>query len=130
MDAFLLSFKELCLTLLPILGAFVLAFLIRLLYGLIKVVDKANITVEKGNHTIDLVDVSLQKVQAPLETVEKISETVDKAHDATIQACKDAKEFVAKNIDGVKEKVISIVEKNNTEDELKEPSPEDLIKGE
>ena len=78
-------------------------------------------------NAIDMVDNTIEKVQSPIDTVVKISTTVDKAHDATIKACKDAKEFVDNNAVIIKEKVSGLMSKK--EEEVKEPSPEDIIGG-
>ncbi|MBQ2583408.1 MAG: hypothetical protein II577_05865, partial [Erysipelotrichaceae bacterium] len=88
-------------------------------------------TLLKTHTTIDLVDQSIEKVQAPLDTVAKVSGTVDKAHDATLLAVKDAKEFVVKNAGDIKERVLAFVneESKKETEELKEPSPEDIIGG-
>ena len=130
MDAFIVAFRNLCNEIMPILGAVCLVCVIILLIKLIKAVDSVDVTLLKTHNTIDLVDQSIEKVQAPLDTVAKISDTVDKAHDATVSAVKDAKDFVTKNASGIKDKVLSFVsDVSEVEDELKEPSPEDIIGG-
>ena len=130
MDAFILAFRNLCNDLMPILGAICLVCVIILLIKLIKVIETVDGTVLKTHGTIDLVDRSIEKVQAPLDTVAKVSSSVDKAHDATVSAAKDAKEFISKNAEDIKDKVMAFIsEKPEKVDELKEPSPEDLIGG-
>ena len=84
-------------------------------------------TLLKTHVTIDLVDQSIEKVQAPLDTVVKVSSSVDKAHDATISAAKDAKEFISKNAGEIKDKVIALIKDEEKIDELKEPATEDII---
>ena len=117
-----------CAQLLPVLGVVVLILLMVLLYEVIKIVKRVNTTLDKAHLTIDLVDDSLTKVQSPLDTAVKISGTVDKAHDATVKAAKDAREFVVKNTEAVKEKLNEVLTKK--EKEVKEPGPEDIIGGE
>lgn len=129
MDAFLIALKNLCSELLPILGAACLICLIILLIRLIKVLGSIDSTLLKTHGTIDLVDQSIEKVQAPLDTVVKVSHTVDKAHDATLNAAREAKEFVDKNAAEIKDKVIAYFNEEEKCDELKEPSPEDIIGG-
>ncbi len=130
MDAFIVAFRDLSKDLLPILGAVCLVCLIILLIKLIRVLSSVDVTLSKTHTTIDLVDRSIEKVQAPLDTVVKVSGTVDRAHDATVSAVKDAKDFVVKNAGEIKEKVIEFVsDDSKKEDELKEPSPEDIIGG-
>lgn len=128
MDAFFIALENVCREIMPILGAICLICLIILLIKLIKMVSNIDITLLKTHGTIDLVDKSIEKVQTPLDTVAKISNTVDKAHDATLQAASQAKDFISKNVLEIKEKVNEInTEKEPKIDELKEPSPEDLI---
>ena len=98
-----------CAQLLPVLGVVVLILLMVLLYEVIKIVKRVNTTLDKAHLTIDLVDDSLTKVQSPLDTAVKISGTVDKAHDATVKAAKDAREFVVKNTEAVKEKLSEVL---------------------
>jgi len=129
MDAFLIALRNLCNEIMPVLGAAVLICLIILLIKLIKVLGSVDSTLLKTHGTIDLVDQSIEKVQVPLDTVVKVSTSVDKAHDATISAAKDAKEFIAKNAGELKEKVITFMHEEPKLDELKEPSPEDIIGG-
>lgn len=130
MDAFILAFRNLCNDLIPILGAACLVCLIVLLIKLIKMIENVDLTVLKTHGTIELVDRSIEKVQAPLDTVAKVSSSVDKAHDATVSAVNDAKEFISKNAGEIKDKVISFISEGSEKtDELKEPSPEDLIGG-
>ena len=119
-----------CAQLLPVLGVVVLILLMVLLYEVIKIVKRVNTTLDKAHLTIDLVDDSLTKVQSPLDTAVKISGTVDKAHDATVKAAKDAREFVVKNTEAVKEKLSEVLTKKEKEEEVKEPGPEDIIGGE
>lgn len=119
-----------CAQLLPVLGVVVLILLMVLLYEVIKIVKRVNTTLDKAHLTIDLVDDSLTKVQSPLDTAVKISGTVDKAHDATVKAAKDAREFVVKNTEAVKEKLNEVLTKKEKEEEVKEPGPEDIIGGE
>lgn len=130
MDAFLMALRDLCSDILPILSAVCLICLIIFLLRLIKVADNATETLSKTHGTIDLVDKSIEKVQAPLDTVVKVSGTVDKAHDATVTAAKEATEYVRKNATEVKEKVTEFINEYYTKkEELKEPSPEDIIGG-
>jgi len=129
MDAFIVAFRDLCNELLPILGAVCLVCVIILLIKLIKVLSSVDATLLKTHGTIDLVDRSIEKVQAPLDTVVKVSDTVDRAHDATIVAVKEAKDFVVKNAGDIKDRVVSYIKEDKEEDEFKEPSPEDIIGG-
>lgn len=130
MDAFIQSFSVLSRQLLPILGAIALVFVIILLIKLIKIMGSLDLTVGKTNKTIDLVDLSIEKVQEPLNTAVKVSHTVDKAHDATISAVTSAKDFIVKSASEVKDKVVNTLNDKDELDELREPSPEDIIRGE
>lgn len=130
MDAFIQSFSVLSRQLLPILGAIALVFVIVLLIKLIKIMGSLDLTVGKTNKTIDLVDLSIEKVQEPLNTAVKVSHTVDKAHDATISAVTSAKDFIVKSASEVKDKVVNTLNDKDELDELRDPSPEDIIRGE
>ena len=130
MDAFIQSFSVLSRQLLPILGAIALVFVIILLIKLIKIMGSLDLTVGKTNKTIDLVYLSIEKVQEPLNTAVKVSHTVDKAHDATISAVTSAKDFIVKSASEVKDKVVNTLNDKDELDELREPSPEDIIRGE
>lgn len=135
MDAFINSFSALCDTIIPILVATVLICLIIVLIKVIKVLENVDDSLAKMPGTIDLVDKSIEKVQAPLDTVVKVSGSVDKAHDATVEAVKNAKDFVEKNSNqiiekatDIKDKVVSFINKDKDDtDYYKEPSPEDII---
>lgn len=91
----------------PLLGAVALVLVIIFLIYLIRLIDNASRTVLKTHKTIDLVDTSIEKIQAPLNTIEKVSNTVNKAHDATVKVVSEAKDFVNKNIEVLKNKVSS-----------------------
>ena len=131
MDSFIVAFRNLCNEIMPILGATCLVCLIILLIKLIKVMSNIDLTLLKTHGTIELVDRSIEKVQAPLDTVVKVSGTVDKAHDATIEAAKEAKDFIVKNAGDIKERVSTYINdlKKEEIEETKEPSPEDIIGG-
>ncbi|MBR4471456.1 MAG: hypothetical protein IKS54_09140 [Erysipelotrichaceae bacterium] len=129
MDAFIVAFRDLSRDLIPILGAICLVCVIILLIRLIKLLSSVDSTLLKTHTTIDLVDRSIEKVQAPLDTAVKVSGTVDKAHDATVAAVKDAKDFVVHNAGDIKERVVEFVDGFTKEEELKDPSPEDIIGG-
>ncbi|MBO4358709.1 MAG: hypothetical protein IKS69_06925 [Erysipelotrichaceae bacterium] len=128
MDAFLLALENLCSEIMPVLGAACLICLIVLLIKLIRMIGNVDATLLKTHGTIDLVDKSIEKVQTPLDTVAKVSTTVDKAHDATLVAAREAKDFISKNAGEIKDKVVAIInETSEKEDELREPDPEDII---
>jgi len=125
MDAFIKYTSLFCDELLPIVGVIVLICLAVFLVKLIGLVKDLDITLNKSHKTIDLVDMSIEKVQAPLDTAVKVSKGVDKACDVTAEAIDKTKEFIVNNADKVKEKVNSLVKPK--EEEIKEPSPEDII---
>ena len=135
MDSFIVSLRNLCNEIMPILGAACLICVIILLIKLIKVMESANVTLIKTHPTIDLLDQSMEKLQAPLDTAVKVSDAVDKATDVTIEAVKEAKDFIVKNAGDIKDKVVSYVNDNKTvkedtvDEELKEVDPEDIIGG-
>lgn len=132
MDAFIIAAGELANQLMPILGLVVLIVLIVLLAKLIGLVKTLENTVKKTDSTINLVDQSLTKIQTPLDTVVKVSHTVDKAHDATLQAVADTRDYINKNAANIKSKVKDIADNIGSKmkkNDSKEPSPEDIIGG-
>ena len=130
MNTFLDTLKEVCGSILPLLGVVAVVLLIVLLIYLIKAVKSANIALKKGSGTIDLVDESIKKIQSPLDTAVKVSETIDKAHDATIKGIDEAKEYIGQNAKAIKAKLTQIVNSKNDQTKMiKEPKPEDIIGG-
>ena len=133
MDALIVALRDLSQDLIPILGAICLICVIILLIKMIKVFSSLDVTLVKTHGTIDLANQSIEKVQAPLDTVAKVSKTVDRAHDATVKAVEDTKDFIVRNVGEAKDTVTSVgkgkEEKPEKFDELKEPDPEDVIGG-
>jgi len=134
MDSFIVALRNLCNEIMPILGAACLVYVIILLIKIIKVMESVNETLIKTHPSIDLLDKSMEKLQAPLDTAVKVSDVVDKATDATVEAAREAKDFIVKNAGDIKEKVVTYVNelksgKEESTDELKEPAPEDVIGG-
>lgn len=129
MDQFIIALRALCQQLIPILAAVVLVVLIVFLIELVKAMKTLNVSLQKTHLTFDLANQSIDKIQAPLDTVVRVSGSVDKAYDAGAKALSQAKEYVAKNADVLKEKVSSLRSKEVEvkEIEVKEPSPEDII---
>ncbi|MBR3227530.1 MAG: hypothetical protein IKF68_03195 [Erysipelotrichaceae bacterium] len=124
---------EVCRSLLPIIGVVVLIILAVVLIKIGRLLDTVNVTVEKTHGSIKLVEETLDKVQEPVDTVVKVSKSIDKAHDAGVKAIDDAKVYVNKNIETLKTKVGELSDRlteKRTDTELKEPSPEDILKGE
>ncbi len=134
MDSFIVALRNLCNEIMPILGAVCLVCVIILLIKTIKVMESVDATLIKTHPSIDLLDQSMEKLQAPLDTAVKVSDVVDKATDATVEAAKEAKDFIVRNAGDIKDKVMSYVNdikpsKEETDDELKEVDPGDIIGG-
>lgn len=128
MDTFQ-QIKEICNNVLPILGVIALIVVIILIIELIKTLKNANLFLNKTKGTVDLVDESIKKVQAPLDSVVKVSHTVDVAHDATIKGLTEAKDFISKNAENIKEKISDLTSKEEKEEDVVAPNPEDIIGG-
>ena len=134
MDSFIVALRNLCNEIMPILGVVCLVCVIILLIKTIKVMESVDATLIKTHPSIDLLDQSMEKLQAPLDTAVKVSDVVDKATDATVEAAKEAKDFIVRNAGDIKDKVMSYVNdikpsKEETDDELKEVDPGDIIGG-
>lgn len=95
LDAFLVALKDLCVTLLPILGAAALVYLCILLKHLWQLIDTARETVKNLDPTISGVNQSLDKIQAPLDTVVRLSHSVDKVQTKTDELLAKAADFVS-----------------------------------
>ena len=130
MDALLFNLFNVCSELLPILGSIALVVLIVALIKLVKLLTTVNDTLNKTHPTIALVEKTLDKAQAPVDTVVKVSKTVDRAHDASVKAIDDAKDYVVKNVGAIKAKINELAEEEAKKAEVKEPSPNDILKGE
>ncbi len=100
LDAFLVALKDLCVTLLPILGAAALIYLCILLKHLWQLIDTAKETVKNLDPTIAGVNQSLDKIQKPLDTVVRLSRSVDKVQDKTDELLGKAADFVASRTAG------------------------------
>lgn len=132
MNDVLYDIKEFSLNLLPILGVIVLIVLIILLICLIKTIKTTNCVISKTSNTVDLVDDSLKKVQAPLDSVVKVTDSIDRAHDATVQGIKNAKEYVSKGADKLKDKISNLRNNDNSNNvgSYNSEGPDDILKGE
>lgn len=130
MNTFLEGVKEFCLEILPLLGVIALIVVTIFILELTKTIKNANNVLTKTQGTVDLVDESIKKVQVPLDSVVKVSKTVDAAHDATIKGIGEAKEFVTKNANMIKEKIDELTGGGLKKEDVKEPSPDDIIGGE
>lgn len=126
----LANIKEVSSSIIPLIGAVALIVVIILVLNLIKIVKNANSLLDKTKNTVGLVDESIKKVQIPLDTAVKVSHTIDVAHDATIKGIGEAKNFISKNADLIKEKISALTKQVEKEKDIKEPSPDDIIGGE
>lgn len=129
MNIFLENIKEVSSNIIPLLGAIALVVVIVLIIELIKSVKSLTKVLNKTGGTVDLVDESIKKAQAPLDTIVKVSHTVDLAHDATIKGIGEAKDFLTKNAEILKDKISEFTNKEDKV-ELCEPDPDDILKGE
>lgn len=129
MNIFLENIKEVSSNIIPLLGAIALVAVIVFTIELIKSVKSLTKVLNKTGGTVDLVDESIKKAQAPLDTIVKVSHTVDLAHDATIKGIGEAKDFLTKNAEILKDKINEFTNKEDKA-ELCEPDPDDILKGE
>ena len=130
MDAFLLNLYTVCYELLPVLGVVALIVLIVALIKLAKLLGTVDVTLNKTHPSITLVERTLDKAQGPVDTVVKVSKSVDKAHDASVKAIDGARDYVVKNVEVIKEKINELALKEAEKGEIKEPNPDDSLKGE
>lgn len=130
METFLLSTKEICQNVLPLLGVIALIAVIILLIEVIKTLKNANNFLNKTKGTVDLVDESIKKVQAPLDSAVKVSHTIDVAHDATIKGLGEAKDFISKNAETIKTKITNLTKNETKEENYDDSNPEDIMEEE
>lgn len=122
MGDFLSSLHDLCVELMPILGAICLIVVVIILIKLVKILESVNVTINKTHPSIDLVEKSLDKVQAPLDTTVKLAKSVDKAYDVGAKVVDEASEFVTKNAVVIKNKINDYLKKNEDKNESIEDS--------
>lgn len=127
MNTALTNIKEISTNLIPLLGAIALIAVIILVIELIKAVKSTTKLLDKTKGTVELVDESIEKVQAPLDTVVKVSHTVDLAHDATINGLKEAKNFVAKNAEMLREKISDLASASDKQVEDEDIDANDIL---
>lgn len=93
-DELLITLKDICILLLPILGAVVLVYLILILRKLL-------VTLTKVNQVITNVDGKINQLEAPLNTVTQLSHTIDGVHEASVKGVNSAIEFIVKNMGAI-----------------------------
>lgn len=130
MNNFFGGFYDLCVELLPIVGVVALVALIVVLVRLAKVLNSVDETIHKTHGSLDLVEQTLNKVQEPVDAVVKVSRGLGGAYNHGAKTVGEAKNYVFKATDGVKDKIHSYIGKKNNDEDLKEPSPDDILKGE
>ena len=96
LDQLLISLKEVCQLLLPVLGAIVLVYLIMFLNKLVKVAAKAEVLLSN-------VDDKVARLEKPLNTVESLCTTVDGVHEATVNGVNSAIDYLVHNFATVSE---------------------------
>lgn len=110
-DELLIALYNVCEKLLPILGAFVLIFLLVLLKKLMTFMDKLNTGMDSVNRTLIEVDRDVQQLRDPLNTAVKISHTVDEVHDASKEAAKQAIAAGKQHAEVIKSQVSNLFKK-------------------
>lgn len=129
--------SEIFRELLPILGVVVLIALIVFLIKTIKLLGSVEETILKTHGSIDKVEETLEKIQVPVDTTVKACKGIDKAYDSSVKAIDEAKGYLVKNADTIKNKVVDVVKKvqgsksDNKQEEPTELSLDDILsKGE
>lgn len=103
MDAFLEAAKNLADQILPTLSVVVLAFVLVMVYQIIKFFKELRTNLNDLDKTVDLVNQSLDKVQVPLQTASNISQSVDKLHESGVFAFKQAIQYGVANFQAMKD---------------------------
>lgn len=93
-DTLLVSLKDICNLLLPILGCFVLIYLILILKKLLG-------TITKLESVITNVDSKVTQLEGPLNTVTKLAVTIDGVHDASVRGVNGAIAYLVKHMETI-----------------------------
>ncbi len=125
-DELLIALYNVCVRLLPIVGVFVLIFLLILLGKFMAFMNKLNMGMDSINRTLIELDRDVQQFRDPLNTVVKISHTVDEVHDASKEAAKNAIAAGKQHADAIKTQVSNLFKK---EEEVKNETKEDMENG-
>lgn len=126
-DELLIALYNVCVRLLPIIGVFVLIFLLILLGKLMTFMNKLNMGMDSVNRTLIEVDRDVQQFRDPLNTVVKISHTVDEVHDASKEAAKNVIAAGKQHADAIKTQVSNLFKKE--EADIKSETKEDSENG-
>ncbi len=128
-DELLIALYNVCVKLLPIVGVFVLIFLLVLIGKLMTFMNKLNMGMDSVNRTLIELDRDVQQFRDPLNTMVKISHTVDEVHDASKEAAKNAIAAGKQHADAIKTQVSSFFKKDESENVKENESKEGTDNG-
>ncbi|MBR3839780.1 MAG: hypothetical protein IKM20_01425 [Erysipelotrichales bacterium] len=104
LDQLLLSLKEVCELLLPVMGVVVLIYLALLFRKLIQLLTKAETLLNN-------VDNKVTRLEKPLDTVESICGTIDNVHVATVNGVNGAIDYIVHNFSTIMDWFKEVIEK-------------------
>lgn len=116
LETLLVSLNEVCILLLPILGAIVLGYLILILH-------KVSLALTKAETVLTNVDGKINQLEAPLHTMTTLAHTVDDVHAASVRGVNKAISFLVKHMSTITAWLKDLLEEYNlsnpTQDESK-----------
>lgn len=115
-DTLLVSLKEICVLLLPILGCVILVYLILILRKVLG-------TLTKLESVITNVDGKITQLEGPLNTFTKLAVTIDGVHDASVRGVNGAVAFLVKHMETITNWFKTLLDEYNNE------TKESVIKG-
>ena len=104
LDQLLLSLKEVCELLLPVMGVVVIIYLALLFRKLIQLLTKAETLLNN-------VDNKVTRLEKPLDTVESICGTIDNVHVATVNGVNGAIDYIVHNFSTIMDWFKEVIEK-------------------
>ena len=122
-DQFIEFFSELCSKLLPIIGVFVLIYVILLLRKIIQFFVSMQKTMITVDSTVSVVEEQIRKLDAPLNTVTEFSQTLDNLHEMSQNAVKSALLALISNLNVIRDWLLNHGGVDESENTAAEPAP-------
>lgn len=104
LDQLLITLRDVCELLLPIIGVAALVYLVIFLRKLVAVMVKAE-------NLLNDVDNKVNQLEKPLETVNSLCGTIDNVHIATVNGVNSAIDYVVRNFSTIVDWVKEVIEK-------------------
>lgn len=113
MDALFNSLNEISVILLPILGAFVLVFLLFVLYRLYLMMKKLDLLLDHVDRTMNIVDQELNELKTSIEVLSGVAKGVLYVQSFTKHSFMTATVYLAEHFENIKQWFQEIFDKNS-----------------